>query len=72
MPALSTSYSRRKVAQKQLSEKKKQKDIPKRLPEAYPFKVAALSRGEVLGLRANQHQKQTKNTKNKTRGGAPE
>ena len=57
MTALSTSYLRRKVAQKQLSEKKKQKCIPKRLPEAYPFKVAALSRGEVLGLRANQNYK---------------
>ncbi len=58
MPALSTSYLRRKVAQKQLSEKKeKQKGIPKRLPETYPFKVAALSMGEVLGLGANQNKK---------------
>ena len=46
MPALSTSYLRRKVAQKQLGERKKQKDIPKtNNPKADPIKVPATTRG---------------------------
>jgi hypothetical protein len=59
MPALSTSYLRRKVAQKQLSENKKQKGIPNDYL-AYPFTVVALSRGEVLGLMAKQKPKKQK------------
>ena len=56
MPTLSTSYLRRKVAQKQLSENKN-KMHPNDYLEAYPFTVAALSRGEVLGLRDKTNQK---------------
>ena len=61
MPALSTSYLRRKVAQKQLSENKKNKKASQNdYLEAHPFKVAALSRGEVLGPKGK-----TKNQKQK-------
>ena len=47
MPALSTSYLRRKVAQKQLIEKKKQKDIQNKQPKAYPRERLAISRGAL-------------------------
>ena len=79
MPALSTSYLRRKVApppppppHKQLSENKKTKRHPKNdYLEAYPFTVAAISREEVLGPKAKtKTQNEKANSKRQPKSGS--
>ena len=62
MPALSTGYLRRKVAQKQLGERKKRKGIPKQpIQKRIPPQLQLLPGGEVFW----RPKAKTKNTERK-------
>ena len=64
MPALSTSYLRRKVAQKQLGKRKKRKGIPKQpIQKRIPPQLQLLPGGEVFW----RPKAKTKNAKRKNK-----